>query len=213
MKNRILYTLSIILLLSNQMIAEPIPYNFKYTSTDGSVKYLLVDNSTYIMVEFFATWCESCRFEMRTLNSLHSLLPDNIIMKQISISPDTDSLEKIIEFQQEFNAEWEFGVDKQDFVADMFDVGTIPTAILFSPDGYRLTVWIGITELSKYINDINVEVPNANIPVVEGEGNNIDFAVDTLVSNPLFVITSLVIILTPILLMILKRCKRVNGPV
>jgi len=73
-------------------------------------------------------------------------------------------------------------------------------------------VWIGITELSKYINDINVEVPNANIPVVEGEDNNIDFAVNTLISNPLFVITSIVILLTPILLMILKRYKRDISP-
>ncbi|OLS20380.1 MAG: Thiol-disulfide oxidoreductase ResA [Candidatus Heimdallarchaeota archaeon LC_2] len=210
MKKNYIYVIGVILILIIQVTGQSGPYNFNYIRSDGVESQLIQDESIYIFVEFFATWCDSCRLEMATLSELHPLLPNNILMKQISISPDTDSLEKIIEFQQEYKADWEFGVDSRKYLTEMFSISVLPTSALFSPEGYLLKMWVGLTKLSKFINDLNYEVPNANIPPTEGSNHKISFAINSLISNPLFIITALVILISPITIHIFSKVKKKN---
>lgn len=205
-----LVIITLTILLASQTLADNNRYNFEYTNLDNNKTHLLVDEDTYIFVEFFATWCDSCRLEMEILLDLYTLLPDNLVMKQISISPDTDSISKIEDYRKEFDAQWEFGVDKKDFLAEVFNVEILPTAILFDPNGTQVKIWIGLTKLSKFINDINYEIPNANIPIVEDNNNMASYAVRQLISNPVFIISISIITLAPMVLKIITKYNKKN---
>ncbi len=190
-----LVKLSLLCLITFLLTSQPVlsyDLNLIYTDENNNISNLSIYKDNYLMVDAFATWCESCRDEMVHLQSVYDEVGDQIQMLSLSTDPD-DTIGMINEFKDEFQAPWDFGLDHDSQFLHLYPFKTYPAAYLFDLDGKLVRTWTGITTTSKFLNDLSefIDVPDNNYADEE-----LDMFVDNILSNPLFLITaSLLLIL------------------
>jgi len=118
-----------------QPIAEgkTLPYNeFNLLEGEGTINLHEIQES-YLLVDFWATWCGPCIDAMPKLHELHEHYKDSDFAI-VSISVDED-LERVHSFRNEWEMPWHLGHQKQSSqkIREMGIVG-VPHYILLGPD-------------------------------------------------------------------------------
>jgi thiol-disulfide isomerase/thioredoxin len=118
-----------------QPIAEgkALPYNeFNLLEGDGSINLHDIEES-YLLVDFWATWCGPCIAAMPKLHELNEQYKDSDFAI-ISISADED-IHRVHSFRNEWEMPWYHGHQKQSsqVIREMGIVG-VPHYILLGPD-------------------------------------------------------------------------------
>ncbi len=111
-------------------------FDFIVTDIEDNIFTLSNYLGKVVLINFMATWCLPCKNEMPDLVSVHEKHSDDIII--ISIDTDeNESKEDLIEFKQEYNAEWIFTFNNaSEDVADKYDILGIPTTFIIDVEGY-----------------------------------------------------------------------------
>lgn len=107
--------------------------NYQYEGMDGELHYL--DNSTYLFIDFFATWCGPCKESSKELITLQAYRGDVIKILSLSVSFDSETPEFMNQFRQENNITWEMGIDPNRTLTSKLEVNYIPSYALLSPQG------------------------------------------------------------------------------
>ncbi|MHA2032072.1 MAG: TlpA family protein disulfide reductase [Candidatus Kariarchaeaceae archaeon] len=167
-------------------------YNISYpfTTSENEISNLSVYSESYLFVDAFATWCESCKTEMEHLQRLYDAVGDQIQMISLSVEPE-DTIKKINDFRDEFAAPWDFGHDHESIFVNQFPIINFPTAYFFDQEGNVLESWSGITSTSQFLKDMD---PYIDVPEGYDESDDLDLYANEILTNPLFMITAGILI-------------------
>ncbi|MCE7736080.1 MAG: TlpA family protein disulfide reductase [Candidatus Heimdallarchaeota archaeon] len=189
-----LATISACMLIISIGISQPVSaygLNITFTNTNNEESNLSIYEDSYLFVDAFASWCDSCRTEMVHLEELYEAVGDQIQMISLSVDPD-DTIDKIKNFKNEFTAPWDFGLDHESQFLHTYPLITYPSTYFFDGEGKILQSWTGITSTSKFLNDMKDYI---EIPEGYGKNDELDLYVDEIISNSLFLITGSILIL------------------
>lgn len=112
---------------------QPLPYN-EFNKLDGSGTLNLHElDESYLLMDFWATWCGPCISDMPKLHDLHEQYKDSDFAI-VSISVDED-VERVQSLRNEWEMSWYHGHEQQQSskIREMGIVG-IPYYILLGPD-------------------------------------------------------------------------------
>lgn len=106
----------------------------------------------YVVLDAFATWCGPCELMMPHLEDVYDTLKgNNGTVLSISMDKKSDTIDKVEQFKNRFDAEWTFGFDKYGNLNNTFTeaghpIVGYPTTLVISPDGEIIKEWRGVTD-------------------------------------------------------------------
>jgi len=139
-------------------IAQEIAPNFTLTDIDGTEFSLSDYRGRVVLLDFFATWCGPCVAEIPHLKSLHEKFGEDLIIISISVSPSSDTVEKLQEFRQEHGIDWIIARDTIE-ISNEYDVQFIPTLVIIDQEGYIQHRHVGLTDESVLYEEIHEIIP------------------------------------------------------
>ena len=192
----------IILLTSKANSYNLYEFDYSYTSSiNGEILKYDTYEGTPLLIDIFATWCEPCKTEILHLKEIHDKTSD-ISFLSISIDFISDTLEKLENFKEEFEVDWEFGLDHNDIFSQNFNITVIPSLLLLDATGEILHIWRGLTSVDEISSKIQSEL---GISINVNENQDISILIDRLTGNIGFQITMGVIILSSIYMYVSRK--------
>ena len=88
-----------------------------------------------VLVNFWATWCKPCHWEMPLMENLYQAYKDRGFVV-LAISVDQQGLEAVRSLVTEKKLTFPVALDPQHEAARKFNITGIPATILIGPDGY-----------------------------------------------------------------------------
>ncbi len=117
--------------------------NIQLTTFENQV---IFDNfkNKIVLINFFATWCPPCKYEIPHLVNLQKKYKNNLQIIGILLE-DGKSSDELKEFVQEFSINYPITNDNKNFYfADLFGgIHTIPTSFIFDKNGKYVTHYNG----------------------------------------------------------------------
>lgn len=114
------------------VVGQPAP-NFELQSLDGQSVSLKDFKGKPVLINFWATWCGPCVYEMPFLQEIHDEWSSKgLILLAIN---DGESLSKVSQFMQRYNFSLPVLLDNRQAVAKKYNIVGIPTTFFIDKDG------------------------------------------------------------------------------
>jgi cytochrome oxidase Cu insertion factor (SCO1/SenC/PrrC family) len=120
------------------------------------------------------------------MKEIHENIGDQVVILTISIDPQSDSLQDIEKWKNDFKATWTFGLDQDKKLFNQFNLTNLPGLLLFNEEGNLVKQWQGITQPSVIYSELNRQF---GIPIPDVQDNGNSLLVDQLLANTGFRIT------------------------
>lgn len=119
--------------------------NFKLESPEGRVTQLDAYRGTYLVVNFWASWCGPCRDETPDLQALHDAANREggpaLVVLGVNQQEEPGTARK---FANEFSVSYPILLDRSGEVSEGYRVGRgLPVTFLVDPDGVIAKVYLG----------------------------------------------------------------------
>ncbi len=119
---------------------------FTATDIDGNSISLSDLQGRVVVLNFMATWCQSCVWEAGRLVEVYDNYQEqDVVMLSIDIEPD-GSLENLRDFISEHCTDWSFILDDGDLMA-LYEVVNLPTTYVVDKEGYVAYGHVGLIEV------------------------------------------------------------------
>ena len=129
---------------------------------DGKTHTLDDLKGKFVLVNFWATWCNPCKVEMPLLEKLHqTLASDKFTVLGLHVGPGTENIEK---FQKLMPMSFPVYVDME--LEVNWGVPGLPTTFLMNPEGKLIYRAVGKREFAS----------KAMVNFLKGEINKFDFS-------------------------------------
>jgi peroxiredoxin len=97
-----------------------------------------------VIVNFWATWCPPCRFELPSMERLWKVLQkEDVVMLAINVGEDADT---IFTFTSDYPVTFPLLLDRDSSVTNSYPVLGIPTSFILDPDGRIVYRAVGTRE-------------------------------------------------------------------
>jgi peroxiredoxin len=117
---------------------------FTLEDIDGNKVSLADYSGKVVIVNFWATWCPPCRYEMPSMQRAYETLKqDNIEMLAVNVG---EGSETIFAFTADYPVEFPLIMDKTSAVTEKYNVAGIPATYVVGPQGKLLYKAIGSRE-------------------------------------------------------------------
>ncbi|MFO7602472.1 MAG: TlpA disulfide reductase family protein [Gammaproteobacteria bacterium] len=116
------------------LLAKPFAAtDFDLRGEDGR-RYRLSDyRGQVVLINFWATWCPPCRFEMPSLERLWQQVRDKgVVILAVNVGEDQDT---IFEFMGQYPMSFPLPMDQDGEVVKAYPVTGLPTSYIVSPQG------------------------------------------------------------------------------
>ena len=128
--------------------------DFFLTDLENNAFYLSDFRGKVVLLEFMATWCGSCKFQMQDYKVVHEKYGEKLILISIDVDP-AESRETLIDFVQEFPyATWIWALDTSNLL-EAYKVIEIPKTVIVDQNGYIKFSHAGPTDSSVLIKEID----------------------------------------------------------
>ncbi|MEE9585988.1 MAG: TlpA disulfide reductase family protein [Nitrososphaerales archaeon] len=130
--------------------------DFTMTDTDGNTFSLTDLQEKVVVLNFMATWCQSCVWEMGDLIELYNTYSiRNIVFLSVSIEP-VGTVKDVIDFKSKYCAEWAYVLDDGSLFSS-YEVQVLPTTYVIDGSGtiiYGRTGIIDRQDLSNVLDEL-----------------------------------------------------------
>lgn len=115
-------------------LAKPIPApDFNLQGEDGKWYKLSDMRGKVVVINFWATWCPPCRYEMPALERLWKKVKNkNIIILGLNVGEDADT---IFEFTGTYPMSFPIPMDIDGKVIEQYPIKGLPTTYVINPQG------------------------------------------------------------------------------
>lgn len=118
--------------------------NFKLENLNGIEVELSDYHGKVVFLNFWATWCGPCRYEMPSMEKLYNEFEEaGLEILAINLG---ETAPVVKEFMEEYNLSFPALLDKDNSVAQVYGVRSIPTTYLIDRDGHILGMAVGARE-------------------------------------------------------------------
>jgi peroxiredoxin len=114
-------------------IGQPAP-TFQLEALSGGVQSLQDYRGKAIILNFWATWCEPCREEMPSLESLYLRYKDRGLVV-LGVSVDEEGWAPIQDFLKVIPVSFPVLLDQEQKVTELFETFRIPETFFIDPQG------------------------------------------------------------------------------
>lgn len=106
---------------------------FTLPDVDGNLHQLSDYRGKVVVLNFWATWCPPCRYEMPAMERLRQQVQgDAIVVLAINVGEDEDT---VFEFTGSYPVEFPLLLDQQGKVIEDYPVVGLPTTYIIGPQG------------------------------------------------------------------------------
>ena len=153
--------------VNSNMLMDPMPAanhapDFNVVDMNGEARSLDDLKGKFVLVNFWATWCNPCKVEMPLLERLHQTLSsDKFTVLGLHVGPGPENIE---EFQKLMPISFPIYVDMD--LEVNWGVPGLPTTFLLNPEGRLIYRAVGKREFAS----------DEMINFLKGQINNYDFA-------------------------------------
>jgi len=110
--------------------------NFELVDLDGGLHKLTDYRGKVVVLNFWATWCPPCRYEMPSMQrGWEAARADGIVFLGVNVGEDADS---VFIFLADYSVEFPLLLDKDATVIKQYQVVGLPTTFIIDPQG-RIT--------------------------------------------------------------------------
>ena len=109
--------------------------DFTVTTVDGEIASLgdFVESGTPVVVYFFASWCTTCRADMRTLKTVYPDYQDDVAFLAVDVDPSEDA-ELISRYREEQGYPWPMAL-YDPYIVGEYKITTQASKIVIDSDG------------------------------------------------------------------------------
>ncbi len=112
---------------------KPVAPDFSLADLDGNTHKLSDYRGKVVLLNFWATWCPPCRFEMPSMQNAWLQTKDQgIVILAIDVGEDEDT---IFTFTGDYPVEFPLLLDRDSKVIRQWPVRGLPTTFVIDPDG------------------------------------------------------------------------------
>ena len=140
--------------------ADPAP-DFPFTGVTGGDHTLSEFRGSFVLLEFWASWCVPCRKGFPFLDSLQAK-HEAEGLKVVAVTLETETA-AVVSFVSGFDVKFLVGRDPSGRAGELFQVAAMPTAILLDKEGRSLARFEGGTDA------IHEEMEKTVAAVLRGE--------------------------------------------
>jgi len=123
---------------------QPQAADFILNDIDDNVHRLSDYRGKVVIVNFWATWCPPCRFELPSMEKLwQAIQKKDVVMLAINIGEDAD---RIFTFTTDYPVTFPLLMDRDSSVIKQYPVLGIPTTFVIDPKGRIIYRAVGTRE-------------------------------------------------------------------
>lgn len=128
--------------------------DFTLTDIGGNTFSLSDYRDNVVVVDFMATWCTWCIYEMPDLVKFHkNYSSQGVVMISVDVTT-SETKEQLRSFKNKYGADWAFARDTAN-VAATYQVTGIPTKYIIDQDGIIVWKHSGATSYSTLESEVN----------------------------------------------------------
>ena len=128
----------------HEVKGTPYAADFTLKDIDGKQHRLSDYRGKVVIINFWATWCPPCRFELPSMEKLWQLTRDQeIVMLAINIGEDGDT---IFTFTSDYPVTFPLLMDRDSSVLKQYPVLGIPTSFVLDTEGRIIYRAVGTRE-------------------------------------------------------------------
>ncbi|MCE7733773.1 MAG: redoxin domain-containing protein [Candidatus Heimdallarchaeota archaeon] len=141
--------IGVLLLISLNFVRDTTGLSYgltgSYLSTNGEKYEFNRFSGKPVLIDATATWCSPCKDQIANLKRVFIDHSDDIQILTLSVSPLSDTIEKMDDLRSETQTDWEYGVDASSEFMNKMKIISLPTIYMFDEFGYLLQKWEGLT--------------------------------------------------------------------
>ncbi|HSE90123.1 MAG TPA: TlpA disulfide reductase family protein [Candidatus Binatia bacterium] len=127
--------------LSIEPVQKKLAPDFLLKDLDGNTIRLHDLRGKVVLLNFWATWCPSCRFEMPSMEALHKeLSSQGLAVLAIALR---ESAEDVQSFYNEHNLSFPALLDHDAEASELYETWSLPTSFLIDRRGYIVGKVVG----------------------------------------------------------------------
>ena len=120
---------------------KPSAPDFTLKDMDDKIHQLSAYRGRVVIVNFWATWCPPCRFELPSMDKAYQVLKQqDVVMLAINVGEDADT---IFSFTADYPVSFPLLLDKEAAVIKQYPVIGLPTSYIINPQGQLVYRVIG----------------------------------------------------------------------
>ena len=130
--------------------------DFTLTTLNGTEVTLSDYQGEVLVLEFFASWCPSCRKNTEHLSRLQLTYQDQVNILAVDVDP-WEGPEDLESFIEQNDVTWPIALDRGGEVSRAYGVGALSTEMIISPQGAIVHVETGVADherVSRIVHDL-----------------------------------------------------------
>ena len=116
-----------------ELPGRPPAPDFALTDIDGAVHRLSDFRGQVVVVNFWATWCPPCRFEMPSMQRAWEVLrEDGVMILAVDVGEDAET---VFTFTGDYPVDFPLLLDRDGKVVEAWPIRGLPTTFVIDPEG------------------------------------------------------------------------------